>query len=244
MDSIANTAYLQARQQPRPGETLYLCLSDLELALESVATTEPLAILDFGCGGSPYRGLFPNAQYARADIDAQQVGADYTIGADGRVPVPDGVFDLILSTQVLEHVPDPATYLAEAHRLLKPGGRLILTTHGTFDEHGCPDDFHRWTLMGLERLVTAAGFQLVSGAKLTTSLRSLHSLLDYWMMWDRRPRGVLLRIAYSTARVLYRMLQPLLHRLSDAMLKNCRIVPGPAVGHRIYIGLLVVARKP
>jgi SAM-dependent methyltransferase len=43
------------------------------------------------------------------------------------IPEPDGSFDAILCSEVLEHVPDPSKVLDEFARLLKPGGTLILT---------------------------------------------------------------------------------------------------------------------
>ncbi|MFQ5495622.1 MAG: class I SAM-dependent methyltransferase, partial [Phycisphaerae bacterium] len=47
---------------------------------------------------------------------------------DGRTPYPDGHFDSIAITEVIEHVPDEAATLAELDRILKRGGVLVLTT--------------------------------------------------------------------------------------------------------------------
>ena len=43
------------------------------------------------------------------------------------IPVEDARFDHVLLTQVLEHLPEPATVLGELHRVLRPGGTLWLT---------------------------------------------------------------------------------------------------------------------
>ncbi len=61
----------------------------------------------------------------------------------------------MLSTQVLEHVTDPRLYLAECHRVLRPGGPLLLSTHGIMVYHPDPVDYWRWTGAGLQRAVTA-----------------------------------------------------------------------------------------
>ena len=66
----------------------------------------------------------------------------------------------MLSTQVLEHVSDPRLYLAEAFRVLRPGGRMLLSTHGTFSYHPDPVDYWRWTCAGLRRIVVAEGFEV------------------------------------------------------------------------------------
>lgn len=47
---------------------------------------------------------------------------------DGRLPLDDETFDLVVSDFVLEHVERPAEFLAEAHRVLRPGGSLFFRT--------------------------------------------------------------------------------------------------------------------
>jgi SAM-dependent methyltransferase len=77
---------------------------------------------------SPYRSLMRGAELRTADIDDLNNGypANYLLDANGRCPAPDASFDGVLSTQVLEHVPDPRAYLLEAYRMVKPGGCLVL----------------------------------------------------------------------------------------------------------------------
>jgi SAM-dependent methyltransferase len=74
------------------------------------------------------------------------------------VPEPDASFDAVLSTQVLEHVEDPDLYLGEAFRVLRPGGSIVLSTHGIMYYHRDPEDYWRWTMPGLVRLLERHGF--------------------------------------------------------------------------------------
>lgn len=129
-----------------------------EVDFEAVET-----VLDYGCGGQPYRPLFEGrcGRYVGADLPGSP-DADVTLTEDGRLPLPDRSVDLVLSSQVLEHVPDPSLYLAEAHRVLVPGGVLILSTHGIWRYHPDPTDYWRWTADGLVRQVVAARFQVRS----------------------------------------------------------------------------------
>lgn len=120
-------------------------------------------VLDFGAGVSPYAPLLEKvgAKVLRADLEPVYEN-DLRIGDDGRVPLGDGSVRAVISTQVLEHVPDVAPYLAEAHRLIEPGGLLFLSTHGAFIRHGAPSDYRRWMTDGLRHELRQAGFVVES----------------------------------------------------------------------------------
>ena len=78
-------------------------------------------VLDYGCAEVPYRHFFgPDADFVPADLEGNP-NARLLLSPDGTVPVEDAGFDVVLSTQVLEHVTDPGTYLAECFRVLRPG---------------------------------------------------------------------------------------------------------------------------
>jgi SAM-dependent methyltransferase len=96
-------------------------------------------VLDFGCGaGEGTAAMAPHAASilgvdvaAEAIEHAREQNAGPNIGFEtvgDAVPRPDGSFDVVCSFQVLEHVADPDAYLAEARRLLRPGGVLLLAT--------------------------------------------------------------------------------------------------------------------
>jgi SAM-dependent methyltransferase len=117
-------------------------------------------VLDYGCADLPYRDAFPaGVRYLAADLPGN-ARADVTIAPDGTLPVADASVDVVLSTQVLEHVTDPEVYLRECARVLRPGGRLLLTTHGTMFYHPDPVDYWRWTCAGLRKAVTDAGLEV------------------------------------------------------------------------------------
>jgi SAM-dependent methyltransferase len=115
-------------------------------------------VLDYGCAEVPYRHFFgPGVDLVAADL-AGNPHAVLELNPDSTIPAPDASFDAVLSTQVLEHVGDPQLYLAESFRVLRPQGRMLLSTHGTFSYHPDPVDYWRWTCAGLRRIVAAEGF--------------------------------------------------------------------------------------
>lgn len=142
-------AYIIRALPPRVAELI----GRLELAPNA-------SVLDYGCAEMPYRDLFaPSVRFEGADIPGNPQ-ATIVLERDGSLPVPDRSFDAVISTQVLEHVADPARYLSECHRVLRPGGRLLLSTHGIMVYHPDPEDYWRWTCAGLRLAVEDAGFEV------------------------------------------------------------------------------------
>jgi SAM-dependent methyltransferase len=120
-------------------------------------------ILDYGCGSKPYKYLFEGFinKYSGVDVGENKY-ADYLIQPGEKLNFPDNEFDIILSSQVLEHVQDVEGYMHECKRLLKPAGIILLSTHGTWQYHASPYDFNRWTIMGLKELMNRNGFKTLN----------------------------------------------------------------------------------
>lgn|SRR6185437_1812438 len=243
-EHIRNDEYLSERFSPKRGDLTYLHLADLRLALEAVRTDREIHMLDYGCGGSPYRPLFPNAIYKRADyLQSGNGSLDYVLTNDSRVGELDQTFDFVLSTQVLEHVSAPNVYLAECFRLLKPGGTLYITTHGTYPDHACPYDFYRWTTDGLSRDLVAAGFTICRAEKLTTGPRAalFHCDCQIANLWTMR--RTLLAREMSVFRRCYIRLRPWLHKTCDDYFPDNRVVRDHLDQHPLYIVAACLASK-
>lgn len=118
-------------------------------------------LIDYGCDTKPYIDIFKKYEYLGADLPFNEI-ADYILTEEGTIPVSDSFADLVLSTQVLEHVDDPIIYLNECHRVLKKDGFLIISTHGVWEYHPYPKDLWRWTSSGLRRVVEERGFEVIS----------------------------------------------------------------------------------
>lgn len=232
-------AYRDARLSPQWGQPEYTFMSDLRILVGKLASNDRLRILDFGSDLSPYRPLFPNSEYVRVDISAES-HPDIVVGRDEGLPFVDGTFDLVLSTQVLEHVERPERYLAEASRVLRPGGRLFVSTHGQYEQHGFPDDFHRWTTTGLIRAFENAGFKNCRCFKLTVGPRAGAYQLERVLETTYMRRSTVAGFAHFALRSLHRITRPLLNRIFDAWYRDYRVIDLTVPYQNIYVGVAVL----
>jgi SAM-dependent methyltransferase len=100
------------------------------------------------------RGLF-TGEYTGIDM-REGPGVD-VVGTADQLPFPADSFDVVVSTEMLEHDPSPWLALAEVGRVLRPGGHLLLTTRGNgFGEHNEPSDYWRFMPAARERLLELA----------------------------------------------------------------------------------------
>lgn len=121
-------------------------------------------VLDVGSGAQPYRPLLPaTVRYRAIDIAAANERFGYempdTEYYEGDTwPVGDASVDVVLTTETLEHVPEPQVFLAQARRVLRDGGRIVLTVPFSARWHYVPHDYWRYTPSSLRNLLEAAGF--------------------------------------------------------------------------------------
>jgi SAM-dependent methyltransferase len=120
--------------------------------------------VDVGCGAQPFRPLFhPSVTYIGIDTADAKAHFGYEVPdtryfTGDRWPVDDASADFVLCTETLEHVPDSARFLAEAARVTKPGGHILLTVPFAARWHFIPHDYWRFTPSSLDRLLRSAGF--------------------------------------------------------------------------------------
>ena len=142
-------------------------------------------LLDVGCGEKPYRALL-------APFVTEHVGLDHVdtqhprdaidlYGYAGAIPAEAMSYDTVLSTAVLEHVEEPASAIAEMHRVLRPGGVVILTAPLFWQVHEVPRDFYRFTEYGLRYLFEKAGFTILELTPLSGFVVTFAQALVYYV---------------------------------------------------------------
>lgn len=136
--------------------------------IERVSQTLPpeTRVLDAGAGQGRFEEEFAHTQYVGVDLAVGDIDWDYT-GLDAisdlvKLPFGQETFDVVVLTQVLEHVPEPFLVLQEITRLLKPKGRLLLSVPQSWHQHQKPHDYFRYTSFGLRYLFEKAGLQVES----------------------------------------------------------------------------------
>jgi SAM-dependent methyltransferase len=134
-------------------------------------------VIDIGAGDAPYRELFAAQRYVTLDhAETDHSGKVDLLGSADSIPADAGSFDVVLCTQVLEHVPDPQRAMREFHRVLVPGGLLLATVPFVWEEHEAPHDYYRYTRWGIEHLLQQAGFGQAEVRPRTDSFTTLAQL--------------------------------------------------------------------
>ena len=158
----------------------YFIRNALSKAVEDYAPSLTGKILDVGCGTKPYQHFFEHTTgYIGMEYDTPEGrsmnGPDVFYDGD-TFPFADNHFDSVIATEVLEHVFNPNDFLSEIHRVLKPGGFLLLTTPLMWKEHQQPYDYGRYSSFGLQHIVEKHDFKVVGQKKLVTGIRAIFLL--------------------------------------------------------------------
>jgi SAM-dependent methyltransferase len=131
----------------------HLSVAPLWRALQGASHYAQGCLLDLGCGNAPYRPWFEprTTRYVTADYPPVAAGVQVACNSES-IPFASQTFDTLLCTQVLEHLPHPWLAAGEMARVLKPGGRLILSCPQYWCLHEIPHDYFRFTPYGLRVL--------------------------------------------------------------------------------------------
>jgi SAM-dependent methyltransferase len=154
------------RRDPPKSDRHFLVLAPLARQIQAnlarlAAGRTDLRVLDIGCGGKPYLPFAAPYASSYCGIDSAPGPMVDVVVAAEELPFDDESFDLVICTQVLEHVQDPRETIAEIYRVLAPGGAVLASTHGVFLFHPDPpssdQDYWRWTHAGLAKEFERAG---------------------------------------------------------------------------------------
>lgn len=185
-------------------------------------------VLDVGCGRKPYQSLVPASEYVGVDVDSdvtRRLGVADVLYDGRRLPFCAARFDGVLCSQVLEHVFEPQEFLCDVHRVLRPGGMLVLATPFVWDEHEQPHDFGRYSSFGLRHLLERSGFEVLQQRKTCIGFRTVIQLTSGSLYKATRSRsrvvnGISQLILIAPVNLLGGLLAAILPSNSDLYLDN------------------------
>jgi SAM-dependent methyltransferase len=128
-------------------------------------------LLDVGAGHQPYKKYFDKCIYESCDNKEVIEEVKYNIGdiehtfysdINKNIPQPDNSYDIILCSEVLEHVYNPSNTIKEINRVLKKDGILILTAPQCAGEHQLPHHYFNFSINGLRYLLENNNFKITS----------------------------------------------------------------------------------
>jgi len=128
----------------------------LDRQIEEVSRQLKGTVLDLGSAESPYASLTGR----RLSVDIRPFPGVEVLADAGNLPFKDSSLSSVLCTELLEHVLEPGKVVSEIHRILTPGGLLVLTAPFLYPLHRDPVDFHRFTEDGLRAMLR--DFQVLS----------------------------------------------------------------------------------
>jgi SAM-dependent methyltransferase len=196
-------------------------------------------LLDFGCGEKPYQSLFTGVNtYTGLDYDSEghsHANESIDVYYDGvTIPFEAAHFDSIFTSEVFEHVFTLPNILPELNRVLKIGGKILITCPFAWEEHEAPIDFARYTQFALKDMLEKNGFKVVVTDKNGHFLSALHQLFvlyinDHWIdrvfFFSRFNffKKIIRQIVVPSMNILFSIVEPILPK-SDYFYLNTIIV--------------------
>lgn len=124
---------------------------------------------------------------------------DRTVDLTRMLPFEDSEFDTVLLTDVLEHIPEPLHAMTEIARVLRPGGKLILSVPFFYWIHEEPHDYYRYTKFALERFCDLSGLNVLELRPYGGLPEVFFDLAAKSLGYAPRPLSAILRPAHSVA---------------------------------------------
>jgi SAM-dependent methyltransferase len=163
-------------------------------------------VFDIGCGNKPYErhirsitGCTQKQAYTGCDVVQSSLACADIICEATNIPAAAAQYDVVICTQVIEHVFEHAKVFGEAYRLLRSGGYFIVSSNLVWEVHEAPYDFYRFTRYGFEELLKRAGFVIKSGKANGGRYAAVGQVILHTML-PPKARTTAARIVYAAYR--------------------------------------------
>jgi len=190
--------------------------------------------LDFGAGNSPFKQVFNFKDYISTDVEQNIFNSiDVLINTGNKtLPFENNEFDLVLCLDVLEHVINPKEILLELNRVLKPNCKILISIPFLFREHEYPTDFQRYTSIGINDILSKAGFKDIEIKKIGNFYYVVY------LLWIGKVIKNGEKVNMSIFQKIYRKL---LIKMSIFLLNSTLFQPDPEKDDSVFLSLFVSA---
>lgn len=193
-------------------------------------------LLDIGCGAGTLLTVAKRVGWDAQGVEVsvptveylRKQGLNVFAGELAQASFPTGHFDVVTAGELLEHVPDPSSLVAEVARILRPGGVFWATTPHAHGASGRllklrwsivspPEHLHLFSIRGLTGLLARHGFQRV---RVTSEGLTAAELLEAFRAREVASGGTAKLTNHERVKSDYQLNQTLLHSRGRRMIKN------------------------
>lgn len=134
-------------------------------------------MLDIGCGNKPFYQFIKHHVDSYVGLEHPDTPHDKTLadvfGSADNLPFEENKFDVVVLTQVIEHVENPGKVMLEIFRVLRKEGICIVAWPFLYPIHEEPRDYYRYTLFGISTLAKEAGLKI----------EKMVPVSGFWITW-------------------------------------------------------------
>ena len=192
------------------------------------------SILDLGAGFCQFRDLTERFEKSiMVDFLPYEL-IDVVADLTKKLPFKNSSFDVVLLSNVLEHIPNSEFLLKECFRILKSEGMIIGTVPFLMRIHQKPYDFHRFSHYMLDELLRDSGFRKVEVKNLATSFdvyRSIQRHFFGYLFSTKFSENKAINFIFQFITKAFWQIQKLLRFILSPLYKRCMSDPGFTQGY-------------
>ena len=198
-----NNELTRMRNKPSFGDVCYFScknnLDGLQRTYKLVSSKNKINVLDLGCGDMPFKEFFSGIaeKFIGVDNDPNSK-ADIIQDISETLPFKSQSFDLVILSEVLEHLQDPLKVIDNIKLILKKDGVLYMSTPFAFPIHGKPNDFFRYTEYFYKECLKKVGLECqciyISNSIITTPILSIMQVINLLPIFPRSIKSLVLSI--------------------------------------------------
>lgn len=192
-------------------------------------------VIDIGAGPSQFRNLLKPYKVVGVDFYPYEL-VDVITDLTQFFPFRDESADVLLLSNVLEHLPDTNAVLHECYRLLKKEGCILATIPFLMRIHQAPYDYNRYTFYQLEKMLKEAGFRVIEIVPLARPFDVYSTMIRHYFNYALDAEHTQFKTMHTVGHLVLKVLWNL-HKLSFKMIKSIFNTVPPTPDYTIGYGI-------